>query len=189
MTYCVLRIDSSLVTRPTRQTMNRAEFLEALYKRRAEWDDLLAGIPQEWMTEPGVDGGEWTVKDVITHNTWNELEMVKMLRARDFNTGSEDLWLMSNDQRNRVLFERDRDLPLDRVLAEAGEVRDTLFQEVEKIEDADLNDPGRYTNMPEDWVPWKIIAGCTFRHYPEHIETIRTWLKTNHQPITRNQEP
>ena len=156
--------------------MNKTEFMEALKTGRAEWEALIGQIPQEQMTRPGIDGGEWTVKDVIAHNTWNELEMVKLLRGRDLSTGSDDLWMMGNDERNQVLFERDRDLPLDRVLAEAEEVRDALFREAEKLEDADLNDARRFVNMPEGWIPWEVIAGCTFTHYPEHLEAIKTWL-------------
>ena len=159
--------------------MNRAHFMEALHKGRAEWDALLAEIPRERMAEPGVGGGEWTVKDLIAHNTWNELEMVKMLQNRDLSTGSDDLWMLSNDERNQTLFERDRDLPLDTVLAEAEEVRTKLLRETEKVEDADLNDPRRFANMPDDWVPWQIIAGCTFTHYPEHIAAIKAWIASD----------
>ncbi|MGA7733722.1 MAG: DinB family protein [Chloroflexia bacterium] len=164
-------------SRLKRSRLDRNGLLELVRITRGEWDDLLAGIPKERMTEPGVGGDGWTVKDVIAHNTWNELEMVKMLGARDLSTGSDELWMMTNDERNQALFERDRDLSLDRVLAEAEEVREGLFREVEKLEDADLNDPGRFANMPEDWVPWQIIAGCTFAHYPEHVETVREWLQ------------
>ena len=164
-------------SRLKRARLDRNGLLELVRITRGEWDGLLAGIPKERMTEPGVGGGEWTVKDVIAHNTWNELEMVKMLEARDLSTGSDDLWMMTNDERNQALFERDRALPLNRVLAEAEEVREALFREAEKLEDADLTDPRRFANMPEDWVPWQIIAGCTFAHYPEHVETVREWLQ------------
>ena len=157
--------------------MNKAEFMEKLRQARTEWEAVIGRIPQEQMTIPGVGGGDWTVKDVIAHNTWNELEMVKMLRNRDLSTGSDDLWMLSNDERNQVLYERDRELPLDRVLTEAEEVGKALMEEAEKLEDADLNDPHRFANMPDDWIPWQIIAGCTFTHYPEHVEAIREWLR------------
>lgn len=163
-------------SRLTRTKLDRKGLLDLIKITRSEWEATLAAIPQERMTEPGVGGEEWTVKDVIAHNTWNELEMVKMLGKRDLSTGSDDLWMMSNDDRNRVLFERDRDLPLEKVLAEADEVRESLLKEVERLEDADLNDPRRFASMPEEWVPWQIIAGCTFTHYPEHVEAVEEWL-------------
>jgi hypothetical protein len=156
--------------------MNKSEFMHKLKTARAEWESLIEQIPRDQMTMPGIDGSEWSVKDVIAHNTWNELEMVKLLRNRDLATGSDDLWAMSNDERNHVLFERDRHLPLDRVLAEAEEVGKALLEEAAKLEDADLNDPHRFKNMPEGWIPWQIIAGCTFFHYPEHIAAIKKWI-------------
>jgi hypothetical protein len=156
--------------------MNKTDFIGKLTNGRANWDALIARIPEELMIVQGVGGGEWTIKDLIAHNNWNELEMVRMLQQRDLYTGSDVPWELSNDDRNRILFERDRDLPFETVLADDSELREVLLNEAAKLEDADLNDPGKFAHMPPDWVPWQIIAGCTFNHYPEHIEVIENWL-------------
>jgi hypothetical protein len=46
--------------------MSKAQLLSMIRGARADWDTLLADIPEAWMTEPGVDG-EWSVKDIIAH--------------------------------------------------------------------------------------------------------------------------
>src|SRR5947209_19757266 len=40
----------------------------------------------------------------------------------------------------------------------------------------DLNDPHRFKNMPQEWRPWKLIAGNSFKHYENHMPSLREWL-------------
>ncbi len=48
--------------------MSKARLLENLRTKRAEWDAVLAEVPEAQMTEPGA-AGKWSVKDVIAHLT------------------------------------------------------------------------------------------------------------------------
>ena len=48
------------------EEMTKARLLDLLRAARAEWDALLAQIPPDKMTQPGV-GGHWSVKDNIAH--------------------------------------------------------------------------------------------------------------------------
>ena len=36
--------------------------------------------------------------------------------------------------------------------------------------------PMCYYCRDRGWVPWRIIAGCSFMHYPDHVTAIREWL-------------
>jgi uncharacterized protein (TIGR03083 family) len=155
--------------------MTKAEFLDRLRSGRAEWDTLIGQIDEAQMTEPGVVG-DWSVKDIIAHVTWSEREMVGMLRARAL-VGS-DLWTRPQDDRNAAVFEQNRDRPLPDVLAEARAVGQQLIELAEGLSDDELNDASRFADMPPDWLPWRIIVGNTYRHYPEHVEAIRAWQDT-----------
>ena len=59
--------------------------------------------------------GKWSVKDLVAHITWSESEMVGVLAGRAL-VGS-DLWSLTNDERNEIVYQQNRDRPLDEVLA------------------------------------------------------------------------
>jgi hypothetical protein len=152
--------------------MTKAEFLHLFQTARAEWDALMSRINEARMTEPGVEG-DGSVKDIVAHVTWYEREMVDLLRARAL-VGS-DLWNLPQDERNAAVFEQTRDRLLQDVLAEARAAGRQLMELAEALSDDDLNDAGRFADMPSDWTPWRIIAGNTCLHYPEHLQAIRAW--------------
>lgn len=153
--------------------MNKAEFLDTLRTEHARWDELLSQIDETQMTQPGVVG-EWSVKDIVAHVTWFEREMVGMLQARAL-IGSE-LWDLSQDERNAVVFEQNRHRPLRDVLAEARQVYEQLLEGLPSLSEEELTDAGRFREMPAEWLPWKIIADNTYEHYRAHAPSIRAWL-------------
>jgi len=153
--------------------MDKTSFLDSLKTERAHWDALLAQVGEARMTMPGVEG-EWAVKDIIAHVSWFEREMVDVLRAHAL-VGSE-LWNLPQDQRNAAVFEQNRDRALHDVLGESQRVFPQLLELVEALSDEELNDPGRFAGMPDDWLPWRIISGNTYRHYADHGASIRAWL-------------
>ncbi len=153
--------------------MNKSMLLDTLRAGRAQWEALLAQVGEMRMLQPGV-AGEWSVKDIIAHVTWGERELVGVLQARAL-VGS-DLWNLPQDDRNAVVFEENRDRPLHEVLAGAQQVHAQLLEALEALSDEDLNDPRRFRDMPAGWIPWQIIAGNTYKHYQQHIPSIRAWL-------------
>ncbi len=153
--------------------MDKVTFIESLRSGRKQWDDLIARIDESRMLEPMEEGG-WSVKDTIVHNTWNEREMIGVCQQHAL-VGS-DLWNLPQDERNARPVEEMRDVPLSEILAESQRVYAQLFEAVQTLSDEDLNDARRWPHMPEDWVPWQVIAGCSFDHYPDHIAIIRRWL-------------
>lgn len=154
--------------------MVKSHFLDTLLAERAEWDRVLSQIDDARMTAPGV-ADEWSVKDVVAHVTWYEREMVGLLTTHVL--AGSDLWDRPTDERNRMLFEQNRQRPLDDVLAEARQVFDQLVEAVRPLSDEDLVDPGRFRDMPADWVPWQILAGNTYEHYRDHLPALRAWLE------------
>lgn len=153
--------------------MDKATFLETLRSARAEWESLLAEIGEERMLQVGATG-EWSVKDVIAHVMWGEREMAGACQTRAL-VGS-DLWEMTDDERNPIMVSWYRDSSLQDVLNEERQVYAQLLAEVEELSDDDLNNPRNFRDMPLDWSPWQVIAGCSFKHYRDHTPPLRVWL-------------
>jgi len=158
--------------------MTKTEFRELLRSGRAAWEALLAEVGEARMTQPGL-AGAWSVKDIIAHVTWFEREMVGMLRAKAL-VGSE-WWGLPQDERNAAVFEQNRGRALADVLSEARAVHQELVEAVEALSDDDLNDPRRFAGMPADWIPWEVLDGNSFGHYPDHMSAIRAWLQGKDQ--------
>jgi hypothetical protein len=153
--------------------MDKQTFLGKIQSGRAQWDTLLADIPQARMTSPGV-AGDWSIKDIIAHIAWHEQQMVGVLQAHAF-VGS-DLWNLPLDQRNAAIYEQNRQRPLDDVLTEARRVFQQLAGLLELLTDDDLNDPSHFPGMPPTWQPWDVIAGNTYKHYQQHTASVEAWL-------------
>lgn len=155
--------------------MDKATFIETLHARRAEWEALLAEVGEARMLQPGA-AGEWSVKDVIAHVMWSEREMVGVMQAHAL-VGS-DLWDLPQDERNAVVFAELRELPLHDVLTEEQQVYAQFLEAVQALSDEDFTDSRRFREMPEQWLPWQIFAGCSFAHYRQHMPSIRAWLSS-----------
>ncbi len=152
--------------------VNKTQFLGMIQSARAQWEALLAEIPAAWMTEPGVEG-EWSVKDIIAHIAWGERENLGVAQAHAL-VGSE-LWQLSEDERNRAVFEQNRGRELHDVLSESRQVFQQYLEAVAALSEEDLNDPGRFQGLPNGWRPWRILYDPT--HYHVHAQSIRAWLE------------
>jgi len=106
---------------------------------------------------------------------WGEREMIGVCKQHAL-VGS-DLWNLPEDERNAVIVAEQRDRPLDEVLHEEEQVYAQLLEAIQALSDEDFNDSHHFRYMPEEWTPWQIIAGCSFRHYRDHMPSIRAWLQ------------
>ena len=151
--------------------MDKATLLKTLTETRAAWEALLAQIDEEQMQKPGV-AGKWSVKDVIAHVASGESEIVPVLRTL---TGS-DLWNLSDDERNEIEYQQNKDRPLNDIVNEERQAYTALLEVVQQLSDEDLNDPHCFKNMPQEWRLWQLIAGDSFKHYEDHMPSLRDWL-------------
>ncbi len=154
--------------------MDKAEFLDTLRRERAAWDALLAQVPADRMTQAGAVG-HWSIKDLIAHVTWYENEMVDVLKTRTFK--GSPWWELDNTERNAHIFEQVRDLPLDKVLADAKTTYEQLVTELEKLPEESLHDPTHFSDMPLEWKPWEVIASNCYEHYPQHTDDVKNWIQ------------
>jgi hypothetical protein len=155
------------------EMMTKEVFLEKVRSTRSAWDQIINQLDASHLEQPALPGS-WTVKDIICHLTWYEREMVGVLKTRSL-TGS-DLWNLPLQERNERIYAETKDAPLAAALAESRQVHAEMMLELEKLEDADLNEPARFKDMPAEWIPWELIGSNTFDHYPEHTELVRGWL-------------
>jgi uncharacterized protein (TIGR03083 family) len=152
-------------------TVTSSDLLAEIRAARADWDALIASVPREGLTEPGLPGG-WTIKDVLAHIAWGEREAVGLVRARAL-VGS-DLWRLSDDECNAIVYEQNSGRPLDEVLAESSRVHADYVAALESLTDEELNDPAHFNGMPATWRPWRTVHDP--HHYPQHAADIRAWL-------------
>lgn len=153
--------------------MDKATLLKTLTETRAAWEALLAQIDEELMLQPGVTG-KWSVKDVIAHVAWCESEIAPVFRT--YILSGSDLWVLSDDERNEITYQQNKDQPLENIVNEERQAYTALLEAIQTLSDEDLNDPHRFKNMPKKWQPWQLIAGNTFKHYEDHMPSIREWL-------------
>lgn len=153
--------------------MKKSELTERMRATRAEFERLLAELEPDQMTRSGVAGG-WSVKDMLAHIAWYQREEAELFGE----TGVEAslLWEVPQEPRNEMLFEQNRDRPLDAVLTEFRQAFEKLLAVVERLSDEDLNTPGRFPGTSVERPPWRAIAVHAYDHDREHIEMIRTWL-------------
>ena len=154
--------------------MDKATLLKSMTETRAVWEALLAQFDEEQMIQPGA-AGKWSVKDIIAHCTWGEREVAPVLRTHVL--AGSDLWKLSDDERNEIIYQQNKDRPLRDIVNEEGQAYTALFGAVQTLSDEDLNDPQRFKDMPPEWKPWQLIAGDSFKHYEDHMPSIREWLE------------
>lgn len=156
------------MTTPDRKT----EMLQRVRTTRDAFDEALAAVPPERMTEPGVNG-DWTVKDLLAHIAWWDRHLLQRLR-----TGQEPLYAPGDDPRevtvaaNAAIFTEHHDRPLDDVRAEFDAAHRELLAALEALPPEVAADEEMYDTVGAD----------TFGHYPDHAETLRAWLAAPKSP-------
>src|SRR5438045_9387001 len=116
--------------------MDQATLLKTLTETRAAWEGLLAQIDEEQMQRPGA-AGKWSVKDVIAHVTWGESEIAPVLRTHVL--AGSDLWNLSDDERNEITYQQNKDRPLHNIVNEERQAYSALLEEAQTLNDDDLN--------------------------------------------------
>ena len=153
--------------------MKIEKFLDTLLNARKNWEALLAKVDKSRMTEPGLPVG-WSVKDVIAHVYWHEREMSGMLEGKALKGSA--WWELPLDERNQLIYEEQRDIPLDEVLETAQKEYERFMKALQGLPQEGLNDPGYFEGMPVEWKPWQIIADNSHEHYQAHVPDIKEWL-------------
>ncbi len=155
--------------------MNKSELLSTLEASRKKLLAAFDGLADDQLTESGVVG-DWSVKDILSHLTAWEAELVKLLAQARQGRRPAFLDLGETDTLNAKWRQEMKGRLLDQVWADFHGVRRQTLRQLEALNDKDLADPKRY--------PWlggkplgQWIAEQTFEHEQEHLEHIRRWRK------------
>ena len=114
------------------------------------------------------------MKDTIAHITWHEEQMVGVMEARAL-IGSE-WWELSTPERNARIYEKYKSAPLQDVLDDATATHQQLVHWIGTLSDEDLNEPGHFEAMTEDWLFGDILSQNTYSHYGDHASAVSRWL-------------
>ena len=144
--------------------LDRAALLEAIQAAYDRFDATLANLSDAQMTSPGGGGGEWAVKDALAHLTWWEQYTLRRFNGEPqlIQDGADENAVL--DGTNQRVYEENHHKSLAEVLAEFRETFRQIRAAVEALPEdrlADENTQG-------------LIAGNTFDHYDEHLQTIRS---------------
>ena len=150
--------------------MNKHEVISRIKAERARWNALVAQVDDDRMLQPRAGGG-WSGKDIVAHVIWYEREMVGMLKSRVL--AGSNLWAHPVHERNAAVHEEIKDLSLQEVRAWDDRTFPALIEQLERLPEEAYVDASYFERMPGEWVPWQVIAGNTFEHYPEHLPAIR----------------
>ncbi len=155
--------------------MNKQEILTALEADRAALLAAFDGLSDSAMQEPGVVD-DWSVKDILTHLTACEAELVTWLaQAKQGKKPSNtNLTPAQVDEQNAKWHKEFTNRPLDRVLADFRAVRGQTVKQVESLGEDELNDPKRYEWLRNSPL-WELIEGEAFGHEAEHTAQITAW--------------
>ena len=160
--------------------MTKAQLLENLQSKRAEWDAVLAEVPPDRMAEPGV-AGEWSVKDIVAHLTYHERWFADRLqeRLRGETYVPNELDTMEFDRRNDLIYRQNRDRSIEDVLSESRQTFQRLLEGVQAHSEEFLTQPQQLEGVPVPLTIWKMLRGDVYEHYGLHIPSIREWLASS----------
>jgi len=160
--------------------MTKTELLAALNASRAELETELAALTEDQLIQPNTLEA-WSVKDMLSHLTAWEAELVTALaKSRAGQTpklsgGTPE----ADDAVNDQWYHENKDRPLDRVLADLRGVRKQTLRQVEALTESDLG-------APKKWLKQKpllsYILSSTVEHEAEHIAHLRAWRASRNTP-------
>jgi hypothetical protein len=161
--------------------MNQRSLVKAIRSGYARFRKLLAGLDPAQIAAPA-EAGEWSVKDTLAHILVHEERMLRWIDERlsgrlpaapqPYGMPDERL-----DEINRRIFEENRDLPLDEILAGLDEFHALALELVRGAAERDLFDPTRF-QLEGGEALWQAVAANTYEHYQEHARDLRARLPT-----------
>lgn len=163
------------------ETMTKAQLIETLKAKHAEWEAAIAKVPVNRMTQPQV-AGYWSVKDLIAHlgayTRWYADRLAENTQGIVYAAQPEDM--LETDARNDVFYRRYKDHSLAEVQEFEQKAFDDLMRGVEANSEAFLTEPQIFQGAPGPMLVWKMIEGDVYGHYALHIPQIEAWAAKQH---------
>jgi hypothetical protein len=155
-----------------------AEFRAANAAVMEELEAYVATLDAEMMTVPA-DAGGWNVRDHLAHLCAWESMVISALNGEDPWDGlgiDEALYRRSDyDACNAVLREYTINLSPYEVLDMLRETNEALLASIERIPEAQLDDPSE--SLHPAWEPGKTIAKAAAEDAHDHMAVHLTWMR------------
>jgi hypothetical protein len=162
--------------------MDKVRLLECIRTEYAFYERTLALLTPEEMVLPNVEG-TWSVKDTTAHvSAWMHRVMNWFDQAghnQPPDIPEKGYTWADIDRLNDAQFERDKDLPLDVVLADFRKAHLELCDFVQAFSEHELFDSTWDGLFDEP--PWNLIPTKTHLHLYEHAVPIRQWVTARKQ--------
>ncbi len=164
--------------------MDAREVRDSVIGNRRALSDAIAQVPEERVSEPGLDGG-WSVKDVMAHVAWWDLRMCQRVGLpAGLGAGAPEPWPAESNQAgdawaddiNRQVREHYAAAPLAEVRAFYQTEGEAVMSTLEGIDEEHLAS-GSVLEHAVGRPVLEAIAVDTFEHYPEHEQAIRLFLQ------------
>ncbi len=158
---------------------SKAELMSEIEREWSALIDVVGRLSTEQMFT--TDQGGWSPKDNLAHLT----EWMNILVGYYFDRTPAHLVIgvdpqvteaWDYDVMNAFMFERDRDLPIEQVLAELKATYEKVIARLESMTFDDLMQPREGKNSQKYPIINSVI-GNTSDHFAEHRETIEKILK------------
>lgn len=152
---------------------SKAELMKHIHAEWAKLEHLVHSLTPAQMTAPGPE--VWSVKDHLAHlASWQRVLTLQHLQGHSFAeaTGMDEAALAATKGMtaetglNDYFYERDKDLPLDDVLAAYTAVHQQVLAALESLPEADLFKP--LYPQTSDRLLLDYIISDTYWHYWEH---------------------
>lgn len=147
--------------------MNTRQVLERLAAAWTDFEASYAGIPDEQLLAPGVQG-HWSVRDIIAHVTWWEEEALRHLplilaggRPPRYSVTYGGI-----NAFNAMMAERKRHVSLSDVLTQQDDTHRRLVDFIRSVPEDQFTRETRFRRR---------LRLDTYSHYPIHTKSILEW--------------
>jgi len=160
--------------------MDKTQLLNRIQSERAPLEVMLTQMSEEQMIKPGVEGRS-SVKDILAHITTWEQHLIRRLDVAA-HQGVSEVYVIEPSERedtdavNELIFTCNQHLPLHEAVSDFHRSLHDVLQAVAALSEEDLFDPQGLAQVFGISVE-RVIGSDTFLHYPEHIESVRAWVK------------
>lgn len=154
--------------------MNKTECLALLQLSWHELLDALSLVPEDQRDSTLLENN-WTVKDMVAHVSAWERELAIWLN-NDNNGHEPGVPNFTDDYVNgfnAAIYAENRARSYEEVYQNLLDVHDhMLLPALHEMADAPDDDPC-WSRWRDGLPPWRLIAGNSYDHYPEHVEALK----------------
>ena len=119
---------------------------------------------------------KWTIKDVLQHLTWNNIEVANALKNKTLAMG--DFWKQSIDERNEIIIKSSAKDTLSIVQSKYSSSFQELMNQIERLSNQEINSStflelNLLKNAGEPRKSFEFILGNSSpHHYLEHLDDL-----------------